>query len=360
MKILFDARYIRTDFHDGISRYGTEIGTALSQLTPVTFIICDNDQLKFLPKNADYIKIHDPASPLEPFTSLILNKYRPDVVFSPMQTMGSFGRKFRLILTLHDLIYYHHRTPPTQFNPLLRLGWWLFHATYLPQRMLLNGADMVATVSEASKQEILKVKLTKRPVIVTYNAPQRLRDFLDHDVETDITPKNLIYMGSFMPYKNTETLIKGMEFLPNHVLHLLSRIKPDRQAQLEFIVPKNAKVIFHKGVTDEEYAKLLADKSILVTASLDEGYGLPIAEAQALGVPAVISDIPIFHEVAGDGALYFNATDSKSFAGQILQITNKANYISLSKKSIEQSKKFTWSKSAKILLDNMKKLTSNN
>jgi len=360
MKILFDARYIRTDFHDGISRYGTEIGTALSQLAPVTFIICDIDQLKFLPKKADYIKIHNPASPLEPLTSLILNRYHPDVVFSPMQTMGSFGRKFKLILTLHDLIYYHHRTPPTQFNPLLRLGWWLFHATYLPQRILLNGADIIATVSEASKQEILKVKLTKRPVIVTYNAPQRLRDFLDHNVETNITPKNLIYMGSFMPYKNTETLIKGMKFLPEHTLHLLSRIKPDRQGQLESIVSKNAKVVFHKGVTDEEYAKLLANKAILVTASLDEGYGLPIAEAQALGVPAVISDIPIFHEVAGDGALFFKATDPRSFANQILQATNRTSYISLSQKSIEQSKKFSWAKSAKILLETMEKITSNN
>src|SRR5690625_6518541 len=36
----------------------------------------------------------------------------PDVVFSPMQTIGSAGRKFGLILTLHDLIYYQHRTPP--------------------------------------------------------------------------------------------------------------------------------------------------------------------------------------------------------------------------------------------------------
>lgn len=358
MNILFDARYIRTDFHDGISRFDTELGTALSKITAVTFLIYKKDQLKFLPENASYIKIHSPTSIIEPFTALILNKYHPDVVFSPMQTIGSFGRKFKLILTLHDLIYYHHRTPPFQFNPLFRIGWWLFHATYIPQRILLNSADMIATVSEISKQEILKVKLTKRPVIVIHNAPQRLRDMIDHDIDVNLAPKNLIYMGSFMPYKNTETLIRGMEFLPNHTLHLLSRVSPKRQQQLELIIPTGAKVIFHNGVSDIEYAKLLADSALLVTASLDEGYGLPIAEAQVLGVPVIVSDIPIFHEVAGDGALYFTATDPVAFSNQVKFATDTTNYASLSRKGIAQSTKFSWAKSAEILLNNMRKLSS--
>jgi glycosyltransferase involved in cell wall biosynthesis len=358
MKIFFDARYIRTDYHDGISRFSTELGSALAKLTPITFLIFDKDQINFLPKNAKCIKINSPTSILEPFTALILNKYHPDIVFSPMQTMGSFGRKFKLILTLHDLIYYHHRTPPLQFNPFIRAGWWLFHATYLPQRLLLNSADIVATVSEISKKEILKIKLTKRPVVVIPNAPQRLRDFLNHDVDTNVQPENLVYMGSFMPYKNTETLIRGMKLLPNQTLHLLSRISPKRQAKLKSLIPANAKVIFYNGISDKEYAKLLANRSLLVTASLDEGYGLPIAEASTLGVPAVVSDMPIFHEVAGDGALYFPANDYRAFVKQIQFASKISNYKDLSQKGVEQSKKFSWAKSANILLNNIDILTS--
>jgi glycosyltransferase involved in cell wall biosynthesis len=349
MKLFFDARYIRTDFHDGISRFSTELATALSEQTHWTFIICSIDQLKLLPPESDYVLIHAPTSLLEPFTSLSLNRYQPDVVFSPMQTMGSFGRKFKLILTLHDMIYYRHRTPPHQFNPLLRAGWWLYHATYLPQRLALNGADLVATVSKTSRSDILEAKLTKRPVIVVPNAPQQLRQYLDRNVSTK-EPNNLIFMGSFMEYKNVETLIRGMEFLPEFTLQLLSRISPTRKAELEKIVPHSAKVVFCNGVSDKEYAEKLADNALLVTASLDEGYGLPIAEASVLGVPAIISDLAIFHEVAGEGALYFEPTNPADFAKKVKQAAKPSNYSELSSAAIKHSKTFSWSQSASTLL----------
>ena len=349
MKLFFDARYIRTDFHDGISRFSTELAAALSQQTHVTFIICDINQLKFLPLGTDYVLLHAPTSVFEPLTSLKLNQYEPDAVFSPMQTMGAFGRKFKLILTLHDMILYRHRTPPHQFNPLLRAGWWLYHATYLPQRLALNSADLIATVSQTSREDILAAKLTERPVIVVPNAPQKLRQYLNSDVTTK-EPKNLIFMGSFMEYKNVETLIRGMEFLPDFTLHLLSRISPSRKAELEKIVPTSAKVIFQNGVSDKQYAEKLADNALLVSASLDEGYGLPIAEASVLGVPAIISDLPIFHEVAGEGALYFKPTDPADFAKQVKQAASASNYRKLSRAAIKQSQKFSWETSAATLL----------
>ncbi len=77
MKLFFDARYIRTDFHDGISRYSTELGNALAKITDVTFIIFDLKQLAFLPVDATYVKVSSPTSPLEPFVARQLNKYRP-------------------------------------------------------------------------------------------------------------------------------------------------------------------------------------------------------------------------------------------------------------------------------------------
>ena len=64
MKLLYDARYIRTDFHDGISRYTTELGKALAKITEVTFLINDPAQQKFLPKNAKIEYIHAPTSPM--------------------------------------------------------------------------------------------------------------------------------------------------------------------------------------------------------------------------------------------------------------------------------------------------------
>ena len=74
-----------------------------------------------------------------------VNKLKPDVVFTPMQTMGGAGRRYGLVKTLHDLIYYRNRTPPRDLNPAIRLLWRLYHLAWWPQRVLLNQADEVAT-----------------------------------------------------------------------------------------------------------------------------------------------------------------------------------------------------------------------
>lgn len=359
MKVIFDARYIRTDFHDGISRYSAELGAALAATTPVTFLVHSKKQLHFLPADTPYILFHAPTSWREPFSALLLNRHQPDVVFSPMQTIGSFGRRFKLILTLHDLIYYRHRTPPKSLPWPVRIGWRLFHLSYAPQRLVLNGADVVATVSETSKQDILTHKLTRRPVIVVPNAPQQLADLLKKEA-VHTNPTNLIYMGSFMRYKNVETLVDAMSLLPDYTLHLLSRIKPEREKALTKRLAKGASVVFHNGVTDAQYAELLADNALLVTASLDEGYGLPIAESLAMGVPVVASNLDIFHEVAGPGALYFPADDPQLFASAVQRASQPDTYAKLSKDGSAYIKNFSWKASAKTLLIAAKTLARRN
>jgi glycosyltransferase involved in cell wall biosynthesis len=355
MKLFFDARYIRTDFHDGISRYSTELGNALADLTPVTFIICDEKQRAFLPEDAEVIRIHKPASAKEPFTSLILNKYEPDVVFSPMQVMGTMGRKFKLILTSHDMIFYHYNVAPIGQPLLIRLGWKAYHATTIPERIALNSADMVATVSQSVQREFEAANLTKRPIIVIPNAPQDLYKFVRKQ-PASTKPRNLVYMGSLMEYKNVETLINGMKFLPDHTLHILSKSTPARLATLKALVPRKAQVIFYNGVTDQKYAELLADKAALVSASLDEGFGVPAVEALSLGVPAVLSTIPVFHEVAAGGALYFEPKDPRDFAIKVMLLDDKTTRDRLIEHGKKHAATFSWKLSAQTLLNAIKSL----
>lgn len=356
MRLFFDARYIRTDFHDGISRFSHELAQAVYTAAPkagveVTFIVHDPAQVAFLPEGAPHVTLHAPTSVLEPVAALRLNRHRPDVVYSPMQTIGALGRRFALILTLHDTIYYRHRTPPRDLPWFVRLGWRLFHLSYAPQRATLNAADVVATVSETSKRQFADVKLTKREVVVLPNAPQRLADLMPAGAMPGAAaPRNIVYMGSFMPYKNVETLVRAMQWLPGRTLHLLSRISPARRAELESLAPDDARIVFHGGVTDAEYAALLADAGVLATLSLDEGYGLPIAEALALGVPAVVSDMEIFHEVGGGGARYVPARDARAFAAAVEALDDddvRARTVAAGRAHISR---FTWEESAARLL----------
>ena len=371
MRLLFDARYIRTDFHDGISRFSAELAEAVYRQAPeagveVAYLIYDERQKDRLPEGARTLRIHAPTSAWEPFTALKLNRYRPDVVFSPMQTIGSVGRRFRLILTLHDTIYYRHRTPPHNLPALVRFGWRLFHLSYLPQRLVLNRADTVATVSETSKRQFAEVRLTKRPVIVLGNAPQRLDELLGGagDVSaaermrrrSALPPRNIVYMGSFMPYKNVETLVRAMAWLPEHTLHLLSRIDAKRRREYEAMMPAGARVVFHDGVSDAEYAALLDDRALLATLSLDEGYGLPIAEALAFGVPAVVSDLEIFREVAGGGALFVDPHDARGFAEAVRSLDDDAARAELVAAGRAHAARYSWAKTAETLIAEARRL----
>lgn len=360
MKLFFDARYIRTDFPDGVSRYSSEIAEALTRLHPVTFVVSSDEQAALLPKDSKAVKIHSVDSWLEPFTSLRLNKYGPDVVFSPMQTMGSIGRRFKLILTLHDLIYYVHRLPPPTAQGIVRPLWRLFHLAYWPQRLVLNRADMVATVSETSRDEIAHAKLTKRPLIVVSNAARDLTPLLKKPVvQTKEPPKNLIFMGTPLPYKNAETLIKMMNYLPGRTLHICSKISVTRKAELSSLIPAGANVIFHNGVSDEAYANLLADDAIMVSASRAEGFGLPMAEALKMGVPAVVSNRPYFREIGGNhGALYADPNDPEHFARcvqELNDLSKRKNQINEGRKAVNQ---FDWNTSATVLIQACERLTS--
>lgn len=103
--IAFDARFIKPAHPDGISRFSLGLITELAKLTPLKVVVCDPLVEAKLPKNVEVVWAGDPTSPLELFTAIRLNKAGIDVLFSPMQTTSGFARKFKLVLTLHDLIY---------------------------------------------------------------------------------------------------------------------------------------------------------------------------------------------------------------------------------------------------------------
>lgn len=343
MKLIFDCRYTRIGRHDGISRYTTGVVEALSRLHPVTMLISDERQLEMLP-DLPWIMGTDPTSVREPWVPYTVNRAHPDVVFSPMQTMGTLGRRYKVILTLHDLIYYNNPTPPHDLPWIIRVGWRLFHLAYWPQRLVLNRADAIVTGTEAAKAQIQQKQLTRRPITVVSSAvtpAARLR--------TSTREKTLVYMGSFMPYKNVESLATALHELPGYRLQLLSKISESDRARYSALAPEGA-IEFLNGVTDEEYTTALEGATALVTASFEEGFGIPLIEALSMGTPVACSDIPVFHEVAGDGAVYFDPRDPSDIAHAIRFLEDDEKWAKLSAAAPAQAAKFTWDRSAERLL----------
>jgi glycosyltransferase involved in cell wall biosynthesis len=355
MRVFVDARWTRIDQHDGISRYGASLIEALHALHPVTMLIHDDRQLAKLPAGVPHVKVNSPFSPRELLLSRTLHRLGADVVFSPLQVIGGFFRRYALIVTLHDLIYYRYPRPPG-FLPLpVRVVWRAYHLAYWPQRVLLNRADAVVTVSETTAALIHKHRLTRHPVTIVHNAPSG-QDFVSNVRGSSGTGRDLLYMGSFMPYKNVETLIAGMAELPDYTLHLLSRIAPAREAELRALVPPAADVRFWRGISERDYLGLLSGAAALVTASLDEGFGLPLIEAMQMGTPVVCSELPIFREVTGGHAAFFPAGSPRAFAAAVRRIEDGRTRRELVEAARGQAAKFTWRRSAERLLDVMRSL----
>jgi len=154
-----------------------------------------------------------------------------------------------------------------------------------------------------------------------------------------------------MPYKNVETLIHATGLLEGFELHLLSKIRTDRKSELEGVAQRvGANVVFHNGVTDEQYVRLLDDAFALVTASKDEGFGIPLVEAMQRGTPVVVSNLEIFHEVADSAASYFDPSSDSELALRIELLAKGSNWAKASSASIAQAARFDWDKSAEQLL----------
>lgn len=346
MRLVVDCRYTRIGQHDGISRFTAGIVTELGKRHPLTMLVSDHRQLDMLP-DLPWQLVSAPTSIREPLVALQVKKLRPDVVFTPMQTMGSWGRDYTLLLTLHDLIYYENRTPPRDLPAPVRLLWRLYHLAWWPQRLLLNRADQVVTVSETTAGLIHEHHLTDRPVTVVPNAAD--------DLGAPSLPRTrpqghrLVYMGSYMPYKNVDTLVRAVAALPDHELHLLSRIGRDERARLTRLAPQ-ARLVFHDGVTDAAYAELLSGATALVHASKAEGFGIPLVEAMRLGTPVVVSDIPIFREIGGDAAVYFDPKNPESLVAALWSLEREGEWERRSEVSIVTAARYTWAASADRLL----------
>jgi glycosyltransferase involved in cell wall biosynthesis len=352
VKVIFDCRYTRLERHDGISRYTAGLVEAFSKLHPVTMLIHDERQLRMLP-DLPWIKSRPSASLLEPWRSLRLNREQADVVFSPMQTIGSFRRRFKLILTVHDMVFYRTRKPPAEFNWAIRAGWWAFHLAYWPQRLTLNRADAVVTGSYNCEREMREVRLTKRPIsVIRPGVPD-----IGAAPRSYSGSKMLVYMGTFMPNKNVETLAKAMHLLPGYRLHLLSRINDETRSRLAELAPADS-VVFENGVTDDEYQERLQDALAMVSACRDEGFGIPLIEGMVAGTPLVISDIPVFREVGGEAATYFDAESPQAFADAVRSIDNPADWNRLTTLSRKQAAEFNWEVGARKLLELVTSLTS--
>ena len=114
---------------------------------------------------------------------------------------------------------------------------------------------------------------------------------------------------------------------------------------------RNQRLFWFNGISDEFLDCIYRSSTCLIAASYDEGFGLPLIEAAKHNLPIIARDIPIFREVAGDSAYYFNADNPNSISDII-----KEWLILYSKDRVPDSSGIpwiTWEESTKQLIDSI-------
>ncbi|HJP97614.1 MAG TPA: glycosyltransferase family 1 protein [Rhodanobacteraceae bacterium] len=108
------------------------------------------------------------------------------------------------------------------------------------------------------------------------------------------------------------------------------------------------RLFWFSGITDEMLQALYAASSVLLAASFGEGFGLPLIEAAQHGLPILARDLPVFREVAGDAAVYFDAPDAEALAHAIVAWAARARKGDLP--DVRRLQHLTWAESTARLL----------
>ena len=186
----------------------------------------------------------------------------------------------------------------------------------------IKRSQFLVTVSEFSKQRILDAYHPEVPVIVTHIPPEEPVWYKPAEQQQTlgkfgITKPFLLFLGTIEPRKNVLQLIAAYQQLPaaqrqKYQLVIAGRIGWNCEAEKQKLQELAGSTdIIHVGyVSDQERSILFQTAEYFVHASHYEGFGMPLLEAMSYGTPCVVSDIPVFHEVAGDAATYFDNADA--------------------------------------------------
>jgi glycosyltransferase involved in cell wall biosynthesis len=218
----------------------------------------------------------------------------------------------------------------------------------------LQACSHVACVSENTQDELIKtVDIPEERTSIAYNAlnypyspmPQDEAWTLLHKRLPDLKPSYFFHLGGNQWYKNRKgvaeiysRLIQHSEY-KNHTLVLAGKPWPDDLKNKVNDLEIEKHVIEITGLTNEEIRAFYSTTDSLIFPSLQEGFGWPIAEAQACGCKVITTGRAPMTEVGGDAAIYIEPENPELAAEIIYSQLHADKY--LTSKSIKNAKRFS-------------------
>lgn len=252
------------------------------------------------------------------------------------------------VVTLHDVTFMHTPT----FG---RVTTWGMTKVV---RWAARDADSLIAVSEAARDEICATlgidpsRFTVVPHGVGETPPaerapeEQLRERLGLG-----DGRIVLCVAAVRPHKNQELLIRALPELPGDVVVVLAgRHEPyaERLRELAMGLGVSARVRMTGYISDPELERLWELAACAAFPTRAEGFGMPVLEAMARGVPLACSDIPVLREVGGDVPRYFDPADPASAATVIRAVLGDAER---GRSGVKRAARFSWSEAARGTMD---------
>jgi len=352
-----------TDHFPGIGRYVVNLSQALSQISP------DRSISLLHAASASSTRLSLPALPriecsVSPFSIrqqwIVPGKLRraqATLYHSPYYLMP-YVPGIPAVLTCYDLIPLIY---PQYFSLLKRLVYWVAHT------LAFKTARMILTISQTTKDDLIYYfHLDPKRIIVTPLAADPHFQPQSHDRIAALRQKfalpeqYILYFGSNKPHKNLLYLVKA--FAQFRIQNPKSKTRLVIAGHWDERYPDAKKLTHESGLKDQiifigpveesDLPALYSGATLFVFPSLYEGFGLPVVEAMACGVPVVCSNTSSLPEIAGDAALLVDPFDVNTLAVTMGRaLTEEGLRRKMREKGLEQAERFSWERTGRETLE---------
>lgn len=263
--------------------------------------------------------------------------FKPDIIISPSYISPFIKRKrTKYITVIHDLIFDYKDYVTKRTNVMYSIA----------TKQSIKTTDIIVAVSETTKNEIIKkYAISPEKIKVVYNSIDK--NVFDNSPSDNILAKYnikskeyILSVATLAKHKNIPSLVNAFINIankhPNIKLVLVGKMGNEIKENLAI----HPNIILTGYVKDEDLPSLYKNALLYVFPSLCEGFGIPIIEAQYCNCPVLCSDIPVFREVAGESAEFFEPNTSSLAIKMESLINNSQKFQELKNKGVENIKRF--------------------
>ncbi len=303
----------------------------------------------------------------------VIKKVKPDLYFAPHFERGLPLGICKIAVALHDISPYLFK----KYSSKGTIANFLKGLVYKYNLNRAKKADIIITISNFTKSELVRAGLDKNKISVTYLGLSE-----DFDLETlkkvkdrkkvlekyNIKKPYLLYYGGLEPNKNVDKLLEVFKIIMKKIkvkLVILDKnlyregnqilAKSRRAEEIKRIIREldiENDIILSKFVKWKDLPIVLNESEAFVHLSSYEGFGLGCLEAMAAGSPVIAADKSCYPEIHGSAAVLVDPNNIKKVSEEVMKIIKEPGLKrELSNKGIKQSKKYSWEKCAKRTLE---------